>query len=168
MPGIARSSASKGRLRPSFFFLPMLVFGAALAQPPVYRCGQQYTNAPADPGRCERLSGQAVTVIPGTRVQTAEAPAAGRAVTGTPQLPAAKVAEADQRQRDGMARAIVSAELDKARQRHAELERQYRQAPPPHDSAPRSQLQAAVERAQRDIDSLHRELSRHPAGHAQP
>ena len=34
----------------------------ALAQDTIYRCGREYTNAPNDPVRCERLADQAVTV----------------------------------------------------------------------------------------------------------
>ena len=167
MPGIALDSATQGRLRPSFFFLLMVLTGAAGAQQPVFRCGQEYTNAPADPVRCERLSGQAVMVIPGTRVQAAGMPVAEGSAVPPSTPPAGRLDVASQRQRDGMARAIVSAELEKARQRHAQLQQQYQQAQQ-QDPAAQGQLKAAVERAQRDIDSLQRELDRRPAGNAQP
>ena len=143
-----------------------LAGSAALAQQPVFRCGQEYTNAPVDPTGCERLAGQAVTVIPGTRVQVGTTPAVSEASPSSPSV--AKVESASQKQRDDMARAIVSAELDKARQRHAELQLQYRKAQQPTDSAAQSQLKAAIDRTQRDIDSLQRELDRRPAGTAQP
>lgn len=170
MPGIALDSATKGRLRPSFFLLMLWAAQGVPAQQAVYRCGQEYTNAPADPARCERLSPQAVTVIPGTRVQAGGAPAA--AAVAAPRIEAS-----GQRQRDDMARAIVLAELDKARQRHAALLQAYQQAqdrkadgkaaPAPADAARKEELQAAVDRARRDIDSLQRELERRPAA-AQP
>ena len=161
MPGIALDSARQGRLRPSFFFLCTALTGAALAQQPVYRCGQEYTNAPADASRCERLAGQAVTVIPGTRVQaTAAAPA-----TPPAGQPPARVQAASQKQRDDMARAIVVSELDKARQRHAALQQEHRKVQGQPDDG---QRQAAVDRAQRDIDSLQRELDRRPAASAPP
>ena len=163
---IALDSATKGRPRPSFFLLLTLAGSAALAQQPVFRCGQEYTNAPVDPARCERLAGPAVTVIPGTRVQTGTTPAVSEAPPSSPSV--VKVESASQKQRDDMARAIVSAELDKARQRHADLQLQYRKAEQPTDSAAQSQLKAAIDRAQRDIDSLQRELDRRPAGTAQP
>ena len=163
---IALDSATKGRPRPSFFLLLTLAGSAALAQQPVFRCGQEYTNAPVDPTGCERLAGQAVTVIPGTRVQVGTTPAVSEASPSSPSV--AKVESASQKQRDDMARAIVSVELDKARQRHAELQLQYRKAQQPTDSAAQSQLKAAIDRAQRDIDSLQRELDRRPAGTAQP
>ena len=123
MHGIALTSEKNARLRPSFFLLSTVLV-PALAQQAVYRCGQQYTNIPQDTGRCERLAPQAVTVIEGTRVQ-----GGGAALVSAP-LPApanqgmatARVEPAGQKQRDDMARTIVSAELGQARQRHAELQ----------------------------------------------
>ena len=172
MPGIALDSANQGRLRPSFFFL-LLIAGGVLAQQAVYRCGQEYTNTPADVGRCERLAPQAVTVISGTRVQSgggvpALAPAA---------QPTGRIEASGQRQRDDMARAIVVAELDKARQRHAALLQDYQKTesrvgevkvPGSTDDVHKVQLKAAVERAQRDIDSLQRELERRPSAASSP
>jgi len=161
MHRIALNGANRGRLRPSFFFLLALLCGAAQAQQPVYRCGQEYTNTPSEPARCERLGTQAVTVIPGTRVQaTPAAPAVQPAGQGPARLEAA-----GQRQRDEMARAIVLAELDKARQRHtALLQDQQKAKGKPDDGS----FKAALDRAQRDIDSLQRELDRRPAASAQP
>ncbi len=163
MLGTALTSAKKGRLRPSFFLLSTVLV-PALAQQAVYRCGQQYTNLPQDAGRCERLAPQAVTVIEGTRVQ-------GRGAVSAP-LPAAvpqgtataRVEPAGQKQRDDMARTIVSAELGQARQRFAELQQQHQKAQtmPSPDAARVVQLGAALDRAQRDIDSLQRELDRRP------
>lgn len=174
MPGMALSGAAKGRLRPSFFFLLNLVC-SAWAQEAIYRCGNQYTNAPPDVSRCERVAPQTVTVIEGTRVQSglggqaavsSAAPVQGPAVQGAPP-PAA------QTRRDDMARSIVSAELEQARQRHAQLLDQYQQGEPartpeeqrdPQKYRERvARLQAAIERAQRDIDSLQRELTRRAA-----
>ena len=169
MPGIALSSASKGRLRPSFFFICTLLAGSVLAQQPVYRCGQEYTNAPRDAARCERLASQAVTIIPGTRVQAAPAaPGAGSAAgsAGVPTGPSpARAESASNRQRDEMARAIVTTELDKTRQRHAALLQDLQKASGKPDEG---QLRAAVDRAQRDIDSLQRELERRPPATTTP
>lgn len=172
MPGIALDSAKKGRPRPSFFFL-LCFAGCALAQQPVFRCGQEYTNAPLDVSRCEHLAPQAVTVIPGTRVIGAPPPAAVQSPVAT-----ARFEATSQKQRDEMARAILVTELDKARQRHAELSRQYQRTEPVRvGDAPRQSgvdgeraepLRAALERTQRDIDSLQRELERRPATTAQP
>jgi len=157
MSGIARRSANQGRLRPSFFFCLGLCAQALWAQPAVYRCGQEYTNAPADAQRCERLALPAVTVIPGTQVQ---ATAAAVAASGPS---SARVDDAPQRQRDEMARTIVVAELDKARAQHAQLVQAWRQLPPAADPQHQQQaqaLKATIERVERDIDSLQRELAR--------
>jgi hypothetical protein len=165
MPGIALRSANQGRLRPSFFFCAVgLLVAAAQAQQVVYRCGQEYTNAPMDTSRCERLSPQAITIVSGTRVQGASLP--GPAVTPSPASGVAQV------QRDDMARSIVSAELEQAQRRHADLLAEYRQGQPmrtPEETQTPAKyqervarLKAAVERSQRDIDSLQRELVRRP------
>ena len=184
MPGIALDSAKKGRLRPSFFFLLGLC-GSVWAQQVVFRCGQEYTNAPLDPNVCERMAPQAITVIPGTRVQSAQPPGAAAFTAPVPPgTSAGAVSGASQSQRDDMARSIVSAELHQARQRHAQLEQEYRQGQPlqtPQDEQdPRpaqaqqaqqeraARFRAALERSQRDIESLQRELARRPAVSATP
>ena len=154
--------------------------GSALAQQAVYRCGQQYTNAPADASRCERVAPQAVTVIPGTRVQGPPAVAAVAPVT-TSSLSAASVAPVAavaQPQREDMARQILNTELAQARQRHAQLVNEYRQGEPvrtaeeaqhPQKYQERvARLQSALERSQRDIESLQRELTRRPGAPVTP
>lgn len=146
----------------------MCIVGSALAQQVVYRCGQEYTNAPADASRCERLASQAVTVIAGTRVQGAAAapsPSASAAAGAS-----SAVASVPQKQRDDMARSIVSNELEQAQRRHADLLAEYRQGEPlrlsdeaqnpPKYQERVARLKAAVDRSQRDIDSLQRELAR--------
>ena len=168
MTGIALVSAAKGRLRPSFFFLLALLSAAVPAQQLVYRCGQLYTNVPADPARCKPVSSHAVTVINGTRVQTYGDVLAARPGAASQPKGETKLEAGGQRQRDDMARAIVVAELDKARQRHQSLEQEYRQTPSDDNTPRRAQLKAAVERAQRDIDSLQRELERRSPNLAQP
>lgn len=139
------------------------------AQEPIYRCGQEYTNAPQDASRCERLSAQSVTVIRGPKPARMEAPA----VAANPMAAPAAAGDAPQRQRDQQARTIVAAELDKTRQRHAELVQEYRQGAPAKTEADAAnpqkylarvaQLKAAIERHERDMDSLQRELARRPA-----
>jgi len=156
------------------FFLCLCAAGSALAQQPVYRCGQEYTNAPLDASRCERVAVQSITVIPGTRVQGAAvaAPVAPQSAA----LPA--VAGSPQRQRDEMARSILGTELEQARQRHARLLDEYRQGEPvrtPEEEQNLSQypkrvasLKEALERSQRDIESLQRELMRRKTLAAMP
>lgn len=179
MQAFALSSAKPGRLRPSFFLL-LGACGLAHAQQPVYRCGHEYTNAPQEPSRCEPLAPQAVTVIPGTRVQdrpAAAAPASVPALAAQAQQPGAAAGPA-QKQRDEMARQVLAAELEQARQRHLKLQEEYQQAasarPPSQTQSPQShtqplaQLKAAVERSQRDIESLQREMLRRPQAFSPP
>ena len=169
MPGIARLSANKGRLRPSFFFWLSLA-GGVWAQQPVYRCGHEYTNAPQDASRCERMAPQSVTVIPGTRVQGAQQAATTSAPTSLPMPVPPAALSVPQNQRDDMARSILDTELAQARQRHTQLLQEYQQGEPvrtpPEVKHPQkyqervARLKAALERSQRDIDSLQRELTR--------
>lgn len=192
MRKIAPHSAKQGRLRPSFFLvgravllaLPALLSlsGAVQAQDAVYRCGQEYTNAPKDPSRCERLASQGVTVIPGLKPARTDplavptlsaAPASAALNSAVLNNAVPNTTDAPQRQRDQQARTIVASELEKTRQRHAELVQTYRQgAPAPTEADGQSpqkyqervaSLKADIERHERDIDSLQRELARRPA-----
>jgi predicted lipid-binding transport protein (Tim44 family) len=189
MRKIAPHSANKGRLRPSFFFGGSAALLAlcsavsavpAMAQEQIYRCGQEYTNAPKDASRCERLSPQSVTVIPGIKpARSAEPAVVPSSPLATPSAPSAAaaspalMADAPQRQRDQQARTIVVTELERTRQRHAELVQEYKQGAPtkteaelssPHKYQERvASLKAAIERHERDIDSLQRELARRPS-----
>lgn len=152
---------------------------SCLAQDVVYRCGLQYTNAPLDPTRCERLPTQAITVVPGTRPAGVGSvpgrPVAGDAVpsggerTKTEPLSSGTPLQSE---RDAQARTIVAQELDKARQQLAQLQQEYNQGEPVKWAAEArnhqkyldrvAALKAAMERTERDIDSLQRELARRP------
>ncbi len=158
-----------------------LLAGPVQAQQTIYRCGQEYTNAPQDKARCVAVSTQAVTVIEGTRPagQGARTSAALATAAGTTAVPDERTKtepvrlDAAQRERDTQARAIVLAELDKARQQQAQLRDEYNQGEPVKWAAESrnhqkyldrvAALKAAIERNERDIDSLQRELARHPA-----
>lgn len=151
----------------------------ALAQEAIYRCGQVYTNAPRLASECERLSSQAITIVPGTRPSAVE-PAAlrVRATEATdPKGERTKVAltrwpQASQNERDAQARTIVAQELDKARQLLAQLQAEYQQGEPVKwaSEARHHQkyldrveaLKASIQRTERDIESLQRELARRP------
>ncbi|MGV0959580.1 MAG: hypothetical protein ACOYB1_07040 [Limnohabitans sp.] len=185
---IAQLSAKKDGLGRPFFSgarLPLLVGVCLLscslwaqAQGAIYRCGQEYTNAPSDKRACVRLvTPGAVTVIEGTHVNSSgpsrrivmmERPAVVPAARShvEPERPDAPL----QRERDTQARTIVLQELEKARQQQAQLLESYKQAEREksavdasgvHASSERlTALKAAIERNQRDIDSLQRELAR--------
>ena len=163
------------------------------AQQAVYRCGQEYTNAPREAALCEPLAPQAITVINGTRpvpqpqpaaaVPTRSAPAepvptapvaTASAMAGQPRTPAVptRLTDVQQSERDGQARTILMQELDKARAQLAQLVHSYNQGEPEKWAAETrnhqkyldrvAEMKAAIERTERDIDSLQRELSRRP------
>lgn len=164
----------------------------AQAQQAVYRCGQEYTNAPREPALCEPLAPQAITVINGTRPvpQPQPQPQAASAVptrsasaepvatapnaAGQPRTPAVptRLPDVQQSERDGQARTILMQELDKARAQLAQLVHSYNQGEPEKWAAETrnhqkyldrvAEMKAAIERTERDIDSLQRELSRRP------
>ncbi|WP_346308690.1 hypothetical protein [Limnohabitans sp.] len=174
-----------------FFLLGMSAALSAQAQQAVYRCGQEYTNAPREPALCEPLAPQAITVISGTRPTPspagaalpaavprrstpAEPGAAAPELAGQPRTPAvpARTPDVQQSERDAQARTILTQELDKARAQLAQLVQSYNQGEPEKWAAETRNHQkyldrvagmlAAIQRTERDIDSLQRELARRP------
>ena len=174
------------------FFLLLSTGLSAQAQQAVYRCGQEYTNAPRQPALCEPLAAQAITVISGTRPtpqatltpQTRSAPLPSSAAVptrGKPSDPAAaepasagpsRSPDVQQSERDVQARGILTQELDKARAQLAQLVQSYNQGEPEKWATETrnhqkyldrvAEMKAAIERTERDIDSLQRELARRP------
>lgn len=151
------------------------------AQQSVYRCGQEYTNAPRDKSRCQLLQAQAVTVIEGTRPSmggSGSAPAEERTKTELFKTEPSKTETSTQKDRDAQARTIVASELEKTQQQHAQMLREYKQgATVQGASESREQvkhqermaiLKAAIDRAERDMESLQRELARRPPAPAHP
>lgn len=163
---------------------------AAQAQQAVYRCGQEYTNAPREPALCEPLAPQAITVINGTRPVPQPQPQAASPVptrsasaepvatapnaAGQPRTPAVptRLTDVPQNERDDQARTILMQELDKARAQLAQLVHNYNQGEPEKWATETrnhqkyldrvAEMKAAIERTERDIDSLQRELMRRP------
>jgi hypothetical protein len=176
------------RTASAVLFLLLTAGMSAQAQQAVYRCGHEYTNAPREPGLCEALAPQAITVISGTRPtaspaapaavvstrSTSAEPAATVTSAGQPRTPAvpARTPDVQQNERDAQARTIVMQELDKARAQLAQLVQSYNQGEPEKWAAETRNHQkyldrvagmlAAIERTERDIDSLQRELTRRP------
>jgi hypothetical protein len=151
----------------------------ALAQDTIYRCGREYTNTPKDPVHCERLAEQAITVISGVRPQGGESASRVPLIGGGQLTPGLRTkpdnlrtATEQQIERDQLARTVVVQELDRVRQQHSSLLGEYRQGDPVRSAAEAQSpqkyqervaaLKAAIERAERDIDSLQRELARRP------
>jgi hypothetical protein len=176
------------RTASAVLFLLLLSAGMATqAQQAVYRCGQEYTNAPREPGLCEPLAQQAITVINGTRPAPSPA-AAPTAVSARSTKPDPGVAEpaspgpigpsaltartpdVQQSERDAQARTILTQELDKARAQLVQLLQSYNHGEPEKWATETrhhqkylgrvADMKAAIERTERDIDSLQRELVR--------
>lgn len=134
----------------------------------VYRCGNQYTNAPTDAQAkdCKLLEPVPLTVVEAVR------PAPGRkaAPPSAPAASALRVDSSEQRARDADARAILEAELSKAQARQTELLREYNNGEP-EKLGPETRnhqkyldrvahLKASIARNEVDIEGLRRELSR--------
>lgn len=151
-------------------FLLSTVVLPCLAQEPIYRCGNEYTNAKPVGGRardCKLVAGSPVTVVPGTRVPKPSAPAG--AVSSAP-----KAESAEQRARDADARLILQAELKKAQTRQEELQKEYNNGEPEKRATEThnhqkyldrvAELKASLARNESDIAGIRRELERLPGG----
>ena len=162
------------------FLLAGMVTTSAQASGSVYRCGNEYTNQPSriQRGGCVLVTGGAVTVVRnagrggGQPVARAAVPRLSAANVQAVSLPASRhvVASSVQRARDGGARSILQAELNKAMQRLGELRREYNSGEPERlgGEAKNYQkyldrvagLRAGIQRAESDIAGLQRELGR--------
>ena len=133
----------------------------------VYRCGNQYTNAPteAQAKDCKLLEPVPLTVVEAVR------PAVRKAATASgPMASTLRVDSSEQRARDADARTILEAELSKAQARQSELLREYNNGEP-EKLGPETRnyqkyldrvahLKASIARNEVDIEGLRRELSR--------
>ena len=164
----------------SYALIPLaaLAFAAgATAQTKIYRCGNTYTNdeAQARVNNCKLVEGGNVTVVTGTRVQPASsaAPRNRDSVATAPQSAGSggqRVEAGEQKARDSDARAILEAELKKAETRHAGLLQEWNNGEPEklgpeHRNHQKyldrvAELKAAIERNEKDIAGLKRELGR--------
>ena len=141
----------------------------------IWRCGNTYTNdaAQAQAQGCKVVEGGNITVVEGTRVQTA-APVRVAAVSPAPAQGngngAQRVDSAEQRARDSDARLILESELKKAEARQAELLKEWNNGEPEkmgpeHRNHQKyldrvAELKAAMARNESDIAGIRRELSR--------
>jgi predicted lipid-binding transport protein (Tim44 family) len=148
--------------------------GAASAQGKIFRCGNTYTNdeVQARAQSCKLVEGGNVTVVQGTRVASPPE----RKVVAAPPTGSQRIDSGEQKARDGEARGILEAELKKAEARLAELQQEYN-AGEPEKLGPETrnhqkyiervaELKANIERTEKDIAGLKRELGR--AGNATP
>jgi hypothetical protein len=138
----------------------------------IYRCGNTYTNQPDPVGNCKPLVSASVTVIEGTRVQAPQAASPSVNAGSGSNIGAAKVDNADQRQRDLQAQAVLQVELQRAKQQQAELLREWNNGQPeprayehrqPQKYQERvAKLLGTLQRIEADVAGLQRELSRLP------
>ncbi|HSX79622.1 MAG TPA: hypothetical protein VLQ80_13760, partial [Candidatus Saccharimonadia bacterium] len=115
------------------FLIPLAVAALAtnsIAQSRIYRCGNTYTNnaAEAQAKGCKPMEGGNITVVEGTRVNSA----AVRVATATQSAagPGQRVDADDQRARDADSRLILETELRKAEGRLANLVKDYNNGEP--------------------------------------
>ena len=141
------------------FSVLCVVQQATLAQDQrIYRCGNEYTNTlPAgDRSRCKPLDGVEVTVVPAPPL---------------PKTVAMNKPTQVGNERDNEARAILEAELRKARARRDELLTEYNQGEPEKMGSESrnhqkyldrvASMKAAIDRVEQDISGISRELARH-------
>ena len=174
-------------MKPSSLLLPLvaLAFAAgAHAQTKIWRCGNTYTNdeATAKADNCKPVQGGNVTVVQGTRVNNgAGNGTAGSGVSrargdsvatapGSASPGSIRIETGEQKARDSDARMILESELKKAEARHAELLQEWNNGEPEkigpeHRNDQKyldrvAELKAAIERNEKDIAGLKRELGR--------
>ena len=159
-------------MKTASFLIPaiaLLFTAGAFAQTKIFRCGNSYTNdeAQAKAMGCKAVEGGNVTVVQGTKVNGGATASAVKPVVAPG---SAKVEPGEQKARDTEARAILEAELKKAEARRAELAKEYNGGEP-DKLGPETKnhqkyldrvadLKAAIERSERDIEGLQREINR--------
>jgi hypothetical protein len=181
MQTLAQQHKFSSNIRPRF--IACAVCGIVLsvsAQHAVYKCGQEITNQPTDPQRCERLSLSQPTQIEGTRVQQMAPAQSTRTNNGSADiLPTARSQDAmpqpslspDLNNRKVQARTILEDEWQKLSAKYAELVQANNQARPgslpggatqsADDLVRANELKVQLQRVERDMQALQRELSRH-------
>jgi hypothetical protein len=144
---------------------------SAQAQNRIWRCGNTYTNdsRQAEAQGCKAVEGGNVTVVEGTRVNSAAAGAV-RVAAVSSSSGATRLDSAEQKARDSDARQILEAELKKAQARQAELEKEYNKGEPEKQGAESrnyqkyldrvAELKASLARNESDIAGIQRELGR--------
>jgi hypothetical protein len=161
------------RMNTRFALIPLAAFAfaaAASAQTTIFRCGNTYTNdrAEAQAKNCKAVEGGNVTVVQGTKANGAAA--GGSRNVATAGSAERRIESGDQKARDSEARGILEAELKKAEARRADLEREFSNGEPEklgpeHRNNQKyldrvAELKAAIERNEKDIAGLQRELGR--------
>lgn len=149
---------------------------SATANQVVYKCGQEITNQPTDPKLCQPLNISQPTQIEGTRVQTSSHKGTGTAVMDASVVQTGPAA--DSLERKAQARTILEDEWRKLSAQYAELVQQYNRGKSTplagetmhqtNDPQRAMALKAQVQRMERDLQALQRELSRYGLQMASP
>jgi hypothetical protein len=150
---------------------------SSMADQDVFRCGQEITNKPVDASVCQKLVPSGAVQVEGTRVQISNPPKPPVSEKGDSlvQDVRARVAKPDAptiQARHQQARTILEDEWQKLSAKHAELVRTYNHGRPVLMAGEESGhsmykqrvegLQTNLQRTERDLQALRRELSRYP------
>jgi hypothetical protein len=129
----------------------------ALARDRVYRCGQLYTNQPAPDQACEVVTGGRLSVLgPAPAPNGVAQPVPEPASAGKPRVPSAA-------SRSQEALLVLRTERERVQERLRQARQNLAQWQQAHPSAPAEETHRArmsVERAELDLQSLDREISR--------
>ena len=147
--------------------------GFSAAQQPVYKCGQEITNQPADPTQCQKLLISSPTQIEGTRVQNGQPakPLIAAPVSAVERPVNTPAATPENLQRNAQARTILEDEWQKLNDRYAEMVRNFNGGQPalmagetlqhPQYKRRTAEVQVQIERMARDMLALSREMARY-------
>ena len=138
-----------------------LLFGNVSAEQAVYKCGQELTNLPKNPELCQKLEIANPTQIEGTKVQNFPKLNSVSKAKEQPveSFPMVQPGPQEVHQRNTQARTILEDERQKLLSLHAELVRNYKQGQP--DPQRESAFKINLQRVERDLQALSRELARH-------
>ena len=144
-----------------------LFVGLVMADQAVYKCGQELTNLPKNPELCQKLEFSNSTQIEGTRVQnspsfnaaTKSKEAQVESMPGVQTSP--QTSSQEVHQRNTKARTILEDERQKLLKQQAELVQNHKQSQP--DRQREAAFNTNLQRIERDLQALSRELARYAA-----
>jgi hypothetical protein len=148
----------------------------ARAQERVWRCGNEYTNDTvlAQQRRgCKLMEGGNVTIVQSSRPTAPAAPGATSGAAASAPAGSPRIGNTEQRARDSEARSILEAELQKTRERQAQLLKEYNDGEPEKQGSEAknhqkyldrvADMKTEIARNESDIAGLQREIDRLPA-----
>ena len=140
----------------------VMLYGTAMAQDQIYRCGNEYTNNAtiAKQRNCQVVEGGHVTVVHTDSSRSGSKPSASADSKPSPNR-AAKVDPGQQKSRDSDARSILQAELERAYNGGNPVKTALELRNPQVYMERLEALKANIARQEADIAGIQRELSRH-------